>query len=137
MENPFDACIYLKTNGSNFVILVLYVDDTLPAANSLSMLDDTKCFMKRSFEMKDLGEARYVLGIEIKRDRQRGLLGLSQRGYIEKVLKRFNMLACGTTELPISKGDKLSKEQCPKNDLERHAMKDKPYASLVGSLMYA
>lgn len=87
--------------------------------------------------MKDLGEARYVLGIEIKRDRQRGLLGLSQRGYIEKVLKRFNMLACGTTELPISKGDKLSKEQCPKNDLERHAMKDKPYASLVGSLMYA
>ncbi|XP_070660599.1 secreted RxLR effector protein 161-like [Malus domestica] len=47
------------------------------------------------------------------------------------------MLACGTIELPISKGDKLSKKQCPKNDLERDAMKDKPYASLVGSLMYA
>ncbi|XP_068331474.1 secreted RxLR effector protein 161-like [Pyrus communis] len=39
--------------------------------------------------------------------------------------------------MPISKGDKLSNEQCPTNNLEKEAMQDKPYASLVGSLMYA
>lgn len=56
--------------------------------------------------MKDLGEASHVLGIEIKRDKKRGLLGLSQKVFIEKVLKRFNMSSCGTTDMPISKGDK-------------------------------
>jgi hypothetical protein len=41
--------------------------------------------------MKDLGEAFYVLGIEIHRDRRNGVLGLLQKSYIEKVLKKFNM----------------------------------------------
>ncbi|KAM1263711.1 hypothetical protein ACFX2G_029302 [Malus domestica] len=136
-ENLSDNCIYMKVSGSSFIILILYVDDILLATNSQSLLSETKSFLQRNFEMKDLGEATYVLGIEIKRDRRRGLLGLSQRGYIEKVLKRFNMSSCGTTEVPISKGEKLSKLQCPKNDLERKIMEDKPYASLVGSLMYA
>ncbi|KAM1649269.1 hypothetical protein ACFX14_010564 [Malus domestica] len=136
-ENPSDACIYLKLNRSSFIMLVLYVDDILLATNDTSLLDETKTLLRQNFEMKDLGEASYVLGIEIKRDRKRGLLGLSQKGYIEKVLKRFNMFSCGTTKMPISKGDKLSKTQCPKNDLEKKIMEEKPYASLVGSLMYA
>lgn len=46
------------------------------------------------------------------------------------------MSSCGTNEVLISKGEKLSKLQCPKNDLERKTMENKPYASLVGSLMY-
>ena len=63
------------------------------------LLDDTKTFLQKHFEMKDMGEATYVLGIKIKRDRMRGLLGLSHRAYIDKVLKRFNMSSCGTTEM--------------------------------------
>ncbi|RVW14809.1 hypothetical protein CK203_072185 [Vitis vinifera] len=46
------------------------------------------------FDMKDLGEASYVLGIKILRDRANGVLKLSQRAYIEKILKRFNMHNC-------------------------------------------
>ena len=64
--------------------------------------------------MKDLGEARYVLGIEISRDRNKGLLGLSQHNYISKVLKRFDMENCSSGDVPMSKGDKLNKDQCPK-----------------------
>ena len=87
--------------------------------------------------MVDLGEASYVIGIEIIRDRSRGLLGLSQKGYIDRVLERFNMQCCSVSDAPIVKGDKLSERQCPKNDLERIQMKDIPYASALGSLMYA
>ena len=65
------------------------------------------------------------------------MLGLSQKGYIERVLKRFNMSSCAFGEVPISKGDKLSKHQSPHNEIEKEEMKNKPYASLVGSLMYA
>ena len=87
--------------------------------------------------MKDLGEASYVLGIEINRDRSKHLLGLSQQSYISKVLKRFEMSTCSSGLPPISKGDRLNKQQCPKNELEKEDMKTKPYSRLVGSLMYA
>ncbi|RVW48870.1 Retrovirus-related Pol polyprotein from transposon TNT 1-94 [Vitis vinifera] len=88
-------------------------------------------------ENMDFKEASFVLGIEIYRDRSRNLLGLSQRAYINHVLKRFNMQMCKTGDVPIVKGDKISNEQCPKNDLEKDVMKTIPYASVVGSLMYA
>ena len=47
------------------------------------------------------------------------------------------MQTCKAGNVPIVKGDKLSNEQCPKNDLEKNAMKTIPYASSIGSLMYA
>ena len=53
------------------------------------------------------------------------------------MLKRFNMQMCKASDVPIVKGDKLSNEHCPKNDLENDAMKTIPYANVVGSLMYA
>ena len=56
---------------------------------------------------------------------------------INKVLKRFNMTNCSPSVAPILKGDILDLNQCPKNDFEREHMKNIPYASIVGSLMYA
>jgi hypothetical protein len=87
--------------------------------------------------MKDLGEASYVIGIEIHRDRQQKMLRLSQRAYIEKVLERFKMSDCKSSVEPISKGERFSKDQCPKNELEQQQMKSIPYASAVGSPIYA
>jgi Reverse transcriptase (RNA-dependent DNA polymerase) len=55
------------------------------------MLFETKYFLSKKFDMKDLGEASYVIGIEIYRDRSRGILGLSQKAYIKKILKHYNM----------------------------------------------
>ena len=113
------------------------MDDILLACNDLGLLHEIKEYLAKNFKMVDLGEASYVIGIEIIRDRSRGLLGLSQKGYIDRVLERFNMQCCSVSDAPIVKGDKLSERQCPKNDLERIQMKDIPYASALGSLMYA
>ena len=122
VENKIDQCIYLKVSGRKFIFLVLYVDDILLASSDLSLLHETKILLSKSFDMKDLGEASFVLGIEIIRDRSRGVLGLSQKGYINRVLERFNMQNCRPGDVPITKGDKFSKSQCPKNDLEVKAM---------------
>ncbi|RVX19854.1 Retrovirus-related Pol polyprotein from transposon TNT 1-94 [Vitis vinifera] len=84
-----------------------------------------------------MGDATYVIGIKIHRDRFRGLLGLSQDTYINKVLKRFRMKDCSPRIDPIMKGDRFNLDQCPKNDLEWEQMKNIPYAYVVGSLMYA
>ncbi|RVW82847.1 Retrovirus-related Pol polyprotein from transposon TNT 1-94 [Vitis vinifera] len=83
-----------------------------------------------------MGDATYVIGIKIQRDRFRGLLGLSQETYINKVLERFQMKDCSPSIAPIVKGDRFNLDQCPKNDLEREKMKNIPYAFVFGSLMY-
>jgi Reverse transcriptase (RNA-dependent DNA polymerase) len=60
------------------MFLVLYVDDLLLATNDMNMLCEIKKILYRFFEMKDLGEVSYVLGLKIHRDRSQGILGLSQ-----------------------------------------------------------
>ena len=69
--------------------------------------------------MKDVS---FVLGIEIHKDGSKKILGLSQIYYITTVLERFEMQICSATPCPIIKGDKLSQNQCPQNDLERRRM---------------
>ncbi|KZV42092.1 hypothetical protein F511_11688 [Dorcoceras hygrometricum] len=135
--NMVDDCLYHKFSGSKHIFLVLYVDDILLASNDIELLHDTKRFLSKHFEMKDLGDASFVLGIQIHRARSRGILGLSQKNYIEKVLKRYGMHDCKPGDTPVAKGDKFSLNQCPKNDFEKKKIEKIPYASAVGSLMYA
>ena len=136
-ENKEDNCIYAKFRKGKYIFLVLYVDDILLASSDKDLLAETKGFLSSNFDMKDMGEASYVLGIEIHRDRQKGVLGLSQKSYIENVLKRYNMHKCNASPGPIVKGDKFGEYQCPKNQYEKNKMKSVPYASAIGSIMYA
>ncbi len=89
-----------------------------------------------NFEMKDMGEASFVIGIEIFRNRSQELLGLSQKAYINRILERFNMHKCSAGIIPIQKRDKFSLNQCLKNDVEHKEMESIPYVSIVGNLMY-
>ena len=98
----------MKVSGSEFIFLILYVDDILLASSDLGLLHETKKFLSKNFEMKNMGEATYVIGIEIFRDRSHGMLGLSRKAYIERVLERFNMEKCFAGDAPIQKGDKFS-----------------------------
>ena len=112
------------------------MDDILLACSDLGLLHETKRMLSKNFDMKDLGEAFFVLGIEILRNRSRGLLGLSQRAYVDRILERFNMQQCKPGIAPVCKGDKLSLSQCPHSDFEKAQMKNVPYASALGSIMY-
>ena len=75
----------MKVRGRKYIFLVLYVDDILLAANNTDMLVETKQLLVSHFDIKDLREASYVLGIQILRNRRSGILRLSQQTYIEKV----------------------------------------------------
>ena len=103
-----DACLYKKLSGISIVFLILYVDDILLIRNDISMLNSVKESLNGKFSMKDLGEAVYILGIKIYRDRSRRPLGLSQSTYIDEVLKRFNMSEAKKGFLPLSHGIRLS-----------------------------
>src|SRR3954468_22300926 len=131
-----EACIYKKVSGSSVAFLILYVDDILLMGNDIELLDSIKAYLNKSFSMKDLGEAAYILGINIYRDRSRRLIGLSQSTYLDKMLKKFNMDQSKKEFLPVLQGVKLSSAQCPTMAEDIEEMRVIPYASAIGSIMY-
>ncbi|KAJ9568535.1 hypothetical protein OSB04_004501 [Centaurea solstitialis] len=90
-KSEFEPCVYTKFSGSIVAFLVLYVDDILLIGNDVPTLQSVKSWLSKCFQMKDLGEAAYILGIKIYKNRSKRLIGLSQSTYIDKILKKFRM----------------------------------------------
>jgi hypothetical protein len=109
----------------------------LIAAKSKKEITTLKAQLSSEFEMKDLGAAKKILGMNITRDRKSDLLFLSQHDYINKVLHRFNMPDAKKVTTPIAPHFKLSSTQCPVTDEDIEYMFKVPYSSVVGSSMYA
>ena len=123
-----EACIYKKVSGSSVAFLILYVDDILLIGNDTEFPNSIKRYLSKNFSMKDLGEAAYILGIKIYRDRSRRLIGLSHSTYLDKVLKRFKIVQSKKGFLPVLQGVKLSSAQCPTTAKDREKMSVVPYA---------
>ncbi|GKB83840.1 retrotransposon protein, putative, ty1-copia subclass, partial [Tanacetum coccineum] len=102
-----------------------------------SNVTDVKSYLGRCFAMKDLGEAAYILGIKIYRDRSKRLIGLCQSAYIKKILKRYFIENSKLGTIPMQEKMKLSKSQGASTPSEKQRMQNIPYASTVGSIMYA
>jgi hypothetical protein len=136
-KSEYESCVYVKASGSIVTFLVLYVDDILLMGNDVPTLNSVKEFLGKCFAMKDLGEATYILGIRIYRDRSKRLIALSQSTYVDKVLKRFNMHESKKGSMPFLHGTQLSKAQCPTTSKDVEYMNTVPYASAIGSIMYA
>ncbi|XP_057432549.1 germacrene A acid 8-beta-hydroxylase-like [Lotus japonicus] len=133
-----DHCVFIKKFADDdFIILLLYVDDMLIVGKNISMIDRLKKQLGESFAMKDLGAARQILGIRIMRDRKEKKLWLSQEHYVKRVLQRFHMQKTKAVSTPLAPHFKLSAKQSPSNEAEKSDMQRVPYASAVGSLMYA
>ncbi|KAJ4717014.1 Retrovirus-related Pol polyprotein from transposon TNT 1-94 [Melia azedarach] len=137
-RSPYDCCVYYSkaTNGS-LIYLVLYVDDMLIAAENKYDVQKLKDLLSVEFQMKDLGAARKILGMEIYRDRSKKKLFLSQKGYIQKILSRFGMSTTKPIDTPSAANAHLSVAFASKSVEEKEYMSRVPYASAVGSLMYA
>ncbi|KAJ9566645.1 hypothetical protein OSB04_002611 [Centaurea solstitialis] len=136
-KSKFEPCVYTKFSGSIVTFLVLYVDDILLIGNDVPTLQSVKSLLSKCFQMKDLGEAAYILGIKIYRNRSKRLIGLSQSTYIDKILKKFRMDESKKGFIPMQHGIMLSKTQCPVFSQDQDKMKSVPYASAIGSIMYA
>ncbi|KAH9771354.1 Integrase catalytic domain-containing protein [Citrus sinensis] len=127
-----------KLQEGFFIYLLLYVDDMLIASKSKDEIEKLKTQLNQEFEMKDLGEAKKILGMEICRDRARGKVSLSQKQYLKKVLQQFGMTEqTKPVSTPLASHFKLSTQLSPSTDAEREYMLQVLYSNAVGSLMYA
>ena len=95
------------------------MDDILLGSKDIAFLLETKSFFSKNFEMKDLGDASSVLGIQIQRDRTSGILGLSRKAYIDKVLDKYGMKNFSSSDMPVTKGDKLSHSNAPRTTYKK------------------
>ncbi|CAM8981006.1 unnamed protein product [Rhodiola kirilowii] len=136
-RSKYDTCLYLKRPKSGLILyLLLYVDDILIMSNSESEISKIKKQLSSNFDMKDLGIAKKILGINIVRNRQKKLMFLSQAKYIDKVLEKFSMHDSKPAMIPLGGHLVLSKEDCPKDETDRKKMSSIPYDVAVGSVMY-
>ncbi|GJZ97476.1 hypothetical protein Tco_0669929 [Tanacetum coccineum] len=87
--------------------------------------------------MKDLGEAAFILGIKIYRDRSKRLIRLGQNAYMDKILKRYKIDNSKRGHIPMQERLDLNKTQGASTPKEVKRMQNVPYASAVGSIMYA
>lgn len=82
-----DYYMYVIRSKSNFAILKLYMDDILLAANGKKFVITIKYWLSLNFEMKDIGEVAYILGVNIYRDCSNKVLALLQESYIRKIIE--------------------------------------------------
>ncbi len=125
-----DPCLYTRHKSSTLLFIALYVDDLLIAGNSNHEIKEIKKKLSEHFEMKDLGAARKMLGIEIRRDRSSRRLFISQSDYTEQILSRFGMLNSKLISTPMDRSYEELANQ------ESDPAENVPYRQAIGSLMY-
>jgi len=131
----YDSCVYFKQSDDP-TYLLLYVNDMLIATRNKTHIQKLKAQLKKEFDMKNLREAKKILGMEITRDRGSGRLWLSQENYVLKVLERFNMSETRLVTTLLAGHFKLPSKQYPQSPKEEKISQE-PYANVVRSLMYA
>lgn len=109
----------------------------LVVSKNMEVIKDLNSGLSSEFEMKDIGPATRILGMDIVRDRRVETLKLSQGKYLEKVLSAFNMTDCKFVTTSMASQFRLKSLDEKETDIEARFMFDVPYASAVGSLMYA
>jgi len=127
-QSAEDPNLYLQPG----VLLVLYVDDLLIAHNGREGRGhQIKQLLQKKYKMCDLGAAKRFLGIEIERTEDGGF-SISQRGYINTIIRRFGLTDAKPAKSPLDPHTDLSNICCEDKLANR-----KEYLSMVGSLMYA
>ena len=132
-----DYCIYVYRKGKEICFLALYVDDMGMLASDLHFMKKLKKLIGEVFKIKDLGPIKQLLGVAIDYDQKTGRLELSQSCYIQQSLERYGCDDGRTHPTPLSSGVKLTKADSPTTPSAIAEMKDYPYQSLIGTLMYA
>ncbi len=127
-----DQCIFLKKVQGDFVVIALYVDDLLIASQNLSLITACKRYLSSKFSMKDLGEIQTLLGSAIFYDQKQKLLRVSQQGYIESMLKKFNLEDAKPVSVPLDPNHHLTE-----NAGQATTAAKLHYQMIIGGLLYA
>ncbi|SGZ27979.1 BQ5605_C026g10235 [Microbotryum silenes-dioicae] len=126
-----DLCVYTRRHGNDWHYIALYVDDLLLIGPSDDEIERVLSTLEDMYGIKRLGDAEYVLGIQLKRSDD-GSITLSQERYLQDVLEHFDLALAKPASTPMQKNLLLELDQSTPSDQERTR-----YLQAIGSLMYA
>ncbi|OWZ04384.1 Gag-pol Polyprotein [Phytophthora megakarya] len=127
-------CIYVQKVGEHWIIVVVYVDDLTIMSKDMRLINQLKSDLSSRFKMKDLGDIHYILKMEVRRNRKKRTMTISQHCYINDLLKKFKMEGCASVATPQLRGVELEAEE--RMSAQQIASQDFDYRVLVGSLKY-
>ncbi|GJU22208.1 putative RNA-directed DNA polymerase, partial [Tanacetum coccineum] len=130
-QSKSDHSLYIKKEGDTCLYLLVYVDDLVLTGNSVVEMKKFKEFLSKKFKIKDLGELKYFLGIEVLRTKS-GLC-LNQRKYCLEMLHEYGLLACRPVMTPLPKNYVLSHKE---SDDDKYLRNVTSYQKLIGKLIY-
>ena len=125
-----DPCVYI--NKDTEVILAIWVDDLIIFGKDMGSINALKAQLNEEYDMKNLGELKYFLSIQVHRDRERKIIHISQSGYNRTILERYGMQNSKPASTPLTSSARLTKAMATDTLADQ-----KEYQSIVGSLMYA
>ena len=128
VQSKADYSLFVKQHGKLFIALLVYVDDILIASNDFKAVEDLKLSLDKHFKLKDLGNLRYFLGLEVARS-QKGI-SLCHRKYALEIVHDVGMLGCKPAKTPMEVNLKLSKDE---GELLHDA---RMYRMLIGKILF-
>ncbi|XP_056690240.1 uncharacterized mitochondrial protein AtMg00810-like [Spinacia oleracea] len=127
-QSRSDYSLFTKETESDLTVILVYVDDLIVAGTNLNEINAAKAFLSSQFHMKDMGELRYFLGIEV--DRTDDGIFLSQKKYTLDLLEEYGLSQCKALKLPMDSHQKLAA------DIGESLPHPEVYQQLVGKLIY-
>jgi len=139
MQCAVDQAVYYRVIvvKGELTVVVVHIDDCSIIATTISLIDELKAGLCKHFEVTNLGELHWMLGIKIKRDHPGQVVCLSQRSYIDAILRCYNLADLKLLSTPMDHQVQLSLEQVPTSAAECMMMRDIPYREAVGTLNWA
>jgi Reverse transcriptase (RNA-dependent DNA polymerase)/Integrase core domain len=136
-QSTGDPSVYVihQQRGGSITVLIVYVDDITLMGDSIEQIVYFKKQLANRFEITDLGEISYYLGLRVIRNRSNRTITLDQEKYISDVLARFQMNSCTPANTPFASGTDFFASSSPAEDNDPSFIAN--YQSIVGSLMYA
>ena len=130
-QSTADPCIYTSHTGGEVFHIGVYVDDIVLAGANEDHIKLVKSELSSKFDIKDLGELKYFLGITVIQDKEQGLAWIGQPAYVKSLLEKFDMSDCKPVATPVDVSSKLVKATDDEVSVDQQL-----YQSAVGSLMY-
>jgi hypothetical protein len=132
-----EYCLYFCTTTSGTILTGIHVDDFFVGSSCSSETSKFKLELGSIWEISDLGESRFCVGIAIERNLVNHHIFLSQTALIDKILEQFKMVDCNPVSTPMESGLTLSRQSdATLTHEEELEIRDHPYRHLVGLLMY-
>jgi len=134
-----DQAVFIKWDKvkRELTIIAVHVDDCTMTATTIRLIQELKDGLRQHVEVTNLGVLHWMLGLEIQRDRIGCTIHLSQRAYIDAILRRFHFDDLRPLSMPIDVQVHLTSEQSPKDAAEFAVMRDVPYREAVSTLNWA